>query len=555
VTDRLTIALAQINPVVGDIPGNIDRILKVWREAEGVDLVVCPELCISGYPPEDLVLRPAYVEACRQGVLRLAAETAGEGRPGLIVGSPWPDDAAASPRPFNASIVMDGGVIKGVARKVCLPNYGPFDEPRTFKQGPEPEAIPFRGLNLGVMICEDMWLPGVSGQLRAEGADVLVVPHGSPFRRTVHGERLFQAEARSRETGLPILFVNQCGGQDELVFDGGCFALDPDGLKASMPLFEEGCCRAELTAQPGGWRLEKGEIASWSDGERLIYEALLTGTRDYIVKSGFGEVVIGLSGGIDSALVAAIAVDALGPENVHCVRLPSRYTSKASMDDAEACAKALGIRLDTVPIEPGVEALTGMLAPIFEGRAPDLTEENLQSRLRGTTLMAISNKLGSMMLTTGNKSEMAVGYATLYGDMNGGYNPLKDVYKIDVFELARWRNTNKPTFAKGPLGEVVPEAVITKAPSAELRADQKDEDSLPPYKVLDAILNGLIEEELSTEQIVAEGHDRELVIRVQTMLYRAEYKRRQSAPGPKITTKYFGRDRRYPIVNRFRETS
>jgi NAD+ synthase len=542
-----------MNPTVGDLEGNRQRIARARAEARGADLMVCPELCISGYPPEDLVLREAYVRACQRSVEELARLTAEDDGPALVVGSPWPDDDHASPRPFNALLLLDGGEIKAVSRKVCLPNYGPFDEPRTFKPGPAPAPVEFRGFQLGLMVCEDMWFGAPASDLKAQGADVLVVPHGSPFRKTVHGERQFQAEARARETGLAVVFVNQCGGQDELVFDGGSFAIQDDRMVGRMPLFEEAVLELVLERTPGGCRFGEEASAAWPEGDALIYQALLTGTRDYVLKSGFRDVVIGLSGGIDSALVAAIAADALGPGHVHCVRLPSRYTSPGSMSDAEDLARALGVRLDTVAIEPAVEAMTGMLSEVFAGREPDLTEENLQSRIRGTALMAISNKLGSLMLTTGNKSEMAVGYATLYGDMNGAYNPLKDVYKTRVFSLCRWRNGDVPSGGLGPAGTVIPEAIIDKPPSAELRDNQRDDDSLPPYDILDAILRGFVEDEASLHAIVAEGHDEALVRRVQGMLYRAEYKRRQSAPGPKISTKYFGRDRRYPIVNRYSE--
>ena len=550
--DRLEITLVQLNPVVGDLDGNRERILAARAGAGDADVIVCPELSVSGYPPEDLVLRPSYTAACRATVEELARATR-DGGPAIIVGSPWPEDSAPDGRPYNAAVVLDGGEVKAVARKVCLPNYGPFDEPRTFKAGSTPAPVLLRGVSVGLMVCEDMWFPGPSRALKDQGAEILIAPHGSPFRAGVHAERFAEARARQDETGLPFLFVNQCGGQDELVFDGGCFALQDGEVAAALPLFEEGQLRVVATRGSGGLRLAPGRVADWPVGERLVYEALVTGTRDYVGKSGFSSVVIGLSGGIDSAMVAAIAADALGPENVHCIRLPSRYTSEASMTDAEACARALGVRLDTVEIEPAFDAMTAMLAHVFGDRPPDVTEENLQSRIRGTAMMAISNKLGAMLLTTGNKSEMAVGYATLYGDMNGGYNPLKDVYKTQVFALARWRNRARPAFALGPDGCVIPESILTKAPSAELREDQKDEDSLPPYEVLDQILHGLTEEDTSARELIDRGFDPQTVRQVRSLLFRAEYKRRQSGPGPKVSTKYFGRDRRYPIVNRFGE--
>ncbi|MEM9839616.1 MAG: NAD+ synthase [Pseudomonadota bacterium] len=544
----LKIVLAQINPIVGDLAGNAEKIRQARVNAPDADLIVTPELSVSGYPPEDLVLRRSYQRACRETVDELAALTA-DGGPALIIGAPWPEDGDEGRRPYNAALLLDGGKVAGVARKVCLPNYGPFDEPRTFREGPAPSVIECRGHKIGLMVCEDMWFPDVAGALKEQGAELLIVPHGSPFRTGVDEERFANARARHDETGLPVLFVNQCGGQDELVFDGGCFAFDQGTVIASAPLFEEAL--VEVSLEDGRLTAAPNALSEWPTDERRIYEALVVGTRDYVKKSGFSSVVIGLSGGIDSALVAAIAVDALGADNVHCVRLPSRYTSQASMDDAQACADALGTRLDTVAIEPAFEAMNMMLAPVFEGRPADVTEENLQSRIRGTAVMAISNKLGSMMLTTGNKSEMSVGYATLYGDMNGGYNPLKDVYKTQVFALSRWRNAQKPSFALGPDGEVIPEVIITKPPSAELREDQKDSDSLPPYDVLDEILYGLIEEDAGMAEMVRRGFDQALVHRVRRLLFIAEYKRRQSGPGPKVSTRYFGRDRRYPIVNRF----
>ncbi len=469
----------------------------------------------------------------------------------MVVGCPWKDDPQAE-KPFNAALLLHGGEVAGLARKVHLPNYGPFDEPRTFQAAKSAQPVPFGDWKLGIMVCEDMWFPQVAQQLQEQGADLLIVPHGSPFRQGVKAQRQAHAEARSKETSRPVLFVNQVGGQDELVFDGGSFAWSGSEMEVSLPLFQGAAADVELVRDGDERTVSQGSKLTWPTDEALLYEGVVTGTRDYILKSGFKSVVLGLSGGIDSALVAAIATDALGPENVHCVRLPSRYTSDESMVDAEACAQALGVRLDTVAIEPGVEALDLMLAELFAGREPDVTEENIQSRLRGTALMAISNKFGSMMLTTGNKSEMAVGYATLYGDMNGGYNPLKDLYKTEVFAICRWRNQDKPDWALGPDGEVIPEAIITKPPSAELRPDQKDEDSLPPYDTLDAVLHGLIEEETSVEALVQKGFDRATVERVQALLYRAEFKRNQAAPGPKVSTRYFGRDRRYPIINRFR---
>ncbi len=553
-TDTLRIALAQLNPTVGDIAGNLELIRRAAEQAgkAGADLMVCPELCVSGYPPEDIVLRPAYVAACKEGIEAFAKTTAGG--TGVVLGSPWPvSPADGDPHPYNAAILCADGEIKAVAPKHHLPDYGVFDEQRTFRSGAGAAPVEFRGMRLGLMICEDMWFPGPSQRLADAGADVLIAPHGSPFRVTAAAERLAQAEARTAETGLPMVFVNQVGGQDELVFDGGAFIVRPGAPLIAAHQFTTELVMTTWARQGGGWTCTDGPDEPWITDEPLWYQAAMIGTRDYVRKSGFDGVVIGLSGGIDSAMVAAIAVDAFGPKNVHCVMLPSRYTSDHSLEDAKACAEALGVRYDIIGIEPGVAAFDEMLAPLFEGRAPDVTEENIQSRLRGSLLMAISNKFGAMVLTTGNKSEMAVGYATLYGDMNGGYNPLKDLYKTQVFALARWRNDHVPRGGQGPDGEVIPERIITKPPSAELREDQRDEDSLPPYDVLDDILHGLIEEEASDDEIAARGHDRPTIARIQHLLYNAEYKRRQAPPGPKISTRNFGRDRRYPIVNRWRD--
>ncbi|ADM08347.1 NAD(+) synthase [Parvularcula bermudensis HTCC2503] len=549
-TGRLSIALAVLNPTVGDVAGNIERIKAAHKEATDCDLVVCSELCVSGYPPEDLVLHAPYAIRCREAVDALAQVTA-DG-PALVVGTPWPAEGRQR-KPYNASVLLADGKVQTVAYKRYLPEYGVFDEPRTFSAS---TAIPdlgiVAGVRLGLMTCEDMWYPTPAADLAERGAEIFVAPHGSPFRLTAHAERLFHAKARVRETGRPLVFTNQVGGQDELVFDGGAFAVDRDEGVYRGPLFARGITRTVWRRDEAGHlRFETGPSEDWPVEEPLIYPALVTGTRDYVRKSGFSSVVLGLSGGIDSAMVAAIAVDALGPDNVRCVMLPSRYTSTESLDDAAACAKALGVTLDRVEIEPMIAVFTDSLAPLFAGRSADVTEENLQSRIRGTALMALSNKFGCLLLSTGNKSEMATGYATLYGDMNGAYNPLKDVYKSVVFRLARWRNANHPSGGLGPRGEVIPERIITKPPSAELRADQRDDQSLPAYDILDDILSGLVEEDLSPKAVAARGHDPALVTKVRRLLLLSEYKRRQAPPGPKITVRNFGRDRRYPLLNRW----
>ena len=551
-TASLRIALCQIDPVVGDIDGNTAKIVAARAEAAeaGADLCVFCELVICGYPPEDLVARAAFQRDCRAAVEDLARATA-DGGPAMIVGAPWKEGEAL----YNAALLLEGGEIKAVRYKVRLPNYGVFDEPRRFTPGPDfPEPTPFRGASLGLMICEDMWIPGAGEALAEKGADFFIVPHGSPFRVTSLDEREEAARDRVRVTGLPLMFVNQLAGQDEVVFEGAGFVMNAEGtVRFRAPQFASGVFLTDWEKRGNGWECLAGPEAEWVKAQAMIYRAVVMGVRDYVEKNRFPGVVIGLSGGVDSALTAAMAVDALGAERVRCVMMPSRYTAQHSLDDAAACAKALGVSYETIPIEPAVEAFGAMLAPAFKGRAADVTEENIQSRVRGLILMALSNKFGAMVLTTGNKSEMSVGYATLYGDMNGGYNPLKDLYKTEVYRLCRWRNENHAGDLKGPRGEVIPERIITKAPSAELRANQTDQDSLPPYDILDAILERLVEREMAVRDIVAEGFDDQVVRRVEHLLYVAEYKRRQAPPGPKVTRVNFGRDRRYPITNGWRD--
>jgi NAD+ synthase len=549
-TDTLAVALAQVNPTVGEVEGNVALVRKARAEAArlGADLVVFPELVITGYPPEDLVLRPAFQDAVEKAVAGLAAETA-DGGPALLVGTPWREDGKL----YNAAVLVDAGRVASRRYKHELPNYGVFDEVRVFEPGPAPGPVPFRGVRLGIMLCEDMWFADVAETLAESGAQLLVVLNGSPYEQAKEDERLSYAVARITETGLPLVYVNQVGGQDELVFDGASFVLDGERrLRVKAPSWFE----SVLVSQ---WTIDDDCRAACADGERArapegleqVYCALMTGLRDYVGKNRFPGVIIGLSGGIDSALTAAVAVDALGPERVRCVRMPSRYSSDHSLTDAAACAGLLGVRCDTVAIEPAHGAFEQMLAPSFAGTRADATEENIQARIRGVILMALSNKTGDMLVTTGNKSEMSIGYATLYGDMCGGFSVLKDVYKTTVFELARWRNAGRAEGALGPAGVVIPERIITKAPSAELKPDQTDQDSLPPYPVLDDILESLVEREETLAELAARGHAVETVRRVQRMLYLAEYKRRQAPPGVKITRRAFGRDRRYPITNGF----
>ena len=549
--DRLVIALAQIPAIVGDISGNRDRLLKAREEAAGfgADLVMSPELFLSGYPPEDLVLKPAFQEACRTACEELARATS-DGGPALLAGLPWVEDGKL----FNAMALLNGGRIEAVRFKVDLPNYGVFDEKRVFVPGPSPGPIVFRGLRIGVPICEDIWGPDPVECILETGGEILLVGNASPYERDKLAIRQSHAVSRVVESGLPLVYLNLIGGQDEIVFDGGSFVLNADrSLAAQLPAFRPIVARTIWERVDKGWACIDGPRETIEEGDEADYSACVTGLRDYVQNNRFPGVVLGLSGGVDSALCAAMAVDALGPSRVRAVMLPYRFTSNESLSDAAACAKALQIRYDIVPIAEPVEGTGRALAKMFAGKARDITEENIQSRARGLILMAISNKTGAMVVTTGNKSEMSVGYATLYGDMNGGFNPIKDLYKMEVFRLSALRNRWKPKGALGPDGEVIPANILTKAPSAELRENQKDEDSLPPYPVLDAILHGLVEKEMRVADLIAEGHDPDMVRRVERLLYLAEYKRRQSAPGVKVGPKNFGRDRRYPIVNRFRD--
>ena len=549
--DKLAIAVAQLNSTVGDIAGNVEKVklARATAAAQGADLVVFPELFIAGYPPEDLVLKPAFQAGCRSVVEALARETASAG-PALLLGTPWADGGKL----YNAVALLDGGAITALRYKVDLPNYGVFDEKRVFAPGPMPGPVNFRGVRLGLPICEDIWGAEVVECLAETGAEMLIVPNGSPYWRQKGDVRLNIAVARVTEQGLPTVYVNQVGGQDELVFDGVSFGLHSDcSLAFQLAGFQEAIVTTQWVRRNGTWRCENGPLVDSVEADRADYAACVLGLRDYVNKNGFPGVVLGLSGGIDSALCAAIAVDALGADRVRCLMMPYKFTSKASLDDAAVCAKALGVRYEMLPIAAAVEGFEEALRPVFSGVPRDVTEENLQARARGTILMAISNKFNLMVVTTGNKSEMSVGYATLYGDMNGGFNPIKDLYKTEVFRLARLRNSWKPENAKGPDGLVISENIITRPPTAELRENQKDEDSLPAYAVLDPILERLVEREEPISAIVAAGFDHETVMRVERMINIAEYKRRQAAPGVKVTLKNFGRDRRYPITNRFRD--
>jgi NAD+ synthase len=542
---RFSIVAAQLNPAMGDLAGNATAMLRLRATHWDADLIVTPELSLIGYPPEDLVLKPAVHEAATRELARLAEATA-DGGPALLVGTTHRTDLGL----HNGYALVADGAVQAVALKHDLPNYGVFDEKRVFAPGPLPGPVDFRGVRLGLPICEDMWTPAVTAHLKARGAELLIVPNGSPYELGKEDRRLALARARVAETGLPLLYVNRSGGQDELVFDGGSFAVNPGGEQVvRLPDWDEAAVPLAWDSAGG---FHPGTVQHPDSYEEEIWHAMLVGLRDYVRRNGFPGVVLGLSGGIDSALSAAVAVDALGPDRVWCVMLPSRFTSRESLDDAAHCAAMLGVRLDNIPIEPAVTAVELMLAGAFAGRSRGLPEENAQSRLRMVTLMGLSNQFGHMLLTTGNKSELSVGYATLYGDMAGGYNVLKDVYKTTVFRLARWRNATRPRLGLGPNGPVIPERVITKPPTAELRENQRDDDSLPSYEVLDPILHGLVEEELSTADLVARGADPETVASIERLLYIAEYKRRQAPPGVKIGPRTFGRDRRYPISNAFR---
>ncbi len=554
-TDRLTIVLAQLNQRVGDLAANAAQMLEVRARHPHADLIVYPEMQLVGYPAEDLYQKPALATRAAEELERLAEATA-DGGPAMLVGTVYRDDVGQL---FNAVALLSEGKVQAVRAKHELPNYGTFDEKRYFASGPLPEPILFKGVALGIPICEDIWFPTVTAHLKDKGAEILLSPNGSPYeidKDDLRHEGV--ALHRVEETGLPLAYLNRVGGQDELVFDGASFVLNADGSMAHQLadwVEEERVTQWQRT--DNGWVCEPGALETLEPHPADTYMAMMVGLRDYVDTNGFPGVVLGMSGGIDSAICAAIAADALGPERVWAVMLPSRYTSDLSKSDAEVSADMIGCRHDVIPIAPAVQAFDEMLSDSFADKQVDITEENIQSRIRGVTLMALSNKFGHMLLTTGNKSEMSVGYATIYGDMAGGYNPLKDAYKTTVFAVSKWRNANKPRTGLGPDGPVMPESIITKPPSAELRPDQKDSDSLPPYDVLDPILLGLVEQEKSVDAIVAEhegeeGFDRATVARIERLLNIAEYKRRQAPPGVKLGKRNFGRDRRYPITNAFR---
>ncbi len=551
-TRRFRLTMAQLDPVVGDLGGNAARALAAWeagREA-GADLVMLPEMFVTGYQTQDLVRKPAFVLDASAHLARLA-EAAADG-PALGIGGPH----AEGSRLHNAYHVMAGGRIHTSVLKHVLPNEDVFDEVRLYRSGQVHGPFEVAGVRIGAPICEDAWHPDVAETLQETGAEILIVPNGSPYHRGKHDVRLSRMVARVVETGLPLAYLNMVGGQDDQVFDGGSFVLNAHGrLAAQLPVFEERVAHIDFEQTNEGWRAAQGEVAPHPDAWEQDYRVMVEATRSYFRKSGFSRAVLGLSGGIDSALVAVIAADALGPEAVRCVMLPSDYTAPHSLEDAGQVAHRLGTRLDTVPIEGPRAAVAQALEPLFDGRPPGLAQENLQSRLRGLLLMALSNEFGEMLLSTGNKSEMATGYATIYGDMAGGYNPVKDLYKTRLFETCRWRNAHHRPWMLGPPGEVIPPRVIEKPPSAELAPDQRDEDSLPPYPVLDAILEMLVDGDRSVADCVAAGFERDTVKAVERLIYQGEWKRFQSAPGARLTGRAFWLDRRYPIVNRWRDPS
>ena len=550
--DRFRVTLAQLNPVVGDIAGNAAQAYEAWDQARqaGADMVALPEMFITGYNARDLVMKPAFHTAAMAAVKDLAARCA-DG-PTLAIGSPWTEGTGL----YNAYLICRGGHIVTAILKHDLPNNQVFDEVRIFDSGPLGGPYSVGNTRVGSPICEDAWHAEVPETLAETGAEFLIVPNGSPYHRDKFETRLNMMVARVVETGLPLIYLNMVGGQDDQVFDGGSFGLNPGGALAfQMPVFDTEIAHVDLERGDDGWRIARGPIVSHPDAWEQDYRVMVESLRDYCAKSGFSKVLLGMSGGVDSALVATIATDALGADNVRCVMLSSEYTSPDSLEDAEAAARALGCHYDYVPIAQGRDAITATLAPLFAGLESGLAEENIQSRLRGLLLMAMSNKFGEMLLTTGNKSEVAVGYATIYGDMAGGYNPIKDLYKTRVFETCRWRNANHRDWMKGPSGAVIPERIITKPPSAELRPDQKDSDSLPDYPDLDAMLDILVDQDGSIADCVAAGFDRAVAQKVERLIYTSEYKRFQSAPGARLTKRAFWLDRRYPIVNRWRDPS
>ena len=549
-SELFRVALAQLNPTVGDLKGNADQIKQTVQSLRGqnVDYIVFPELFLSGYPLQDLVTKRSFVQDCMEHLKELASWNTGNSTIG--VGSPWIIDNDV----FNCFFALSNGEIQVMVQKHHLPNKEVFDEVRQFKSGPISGPYRVGNIRVGTPICEDAWFEDVAETLVESGAEIIIVPNGSPYERNKLDRRFNLMVARVVETELPLVYLNLVGGQDDQVFDGGSFTLNRGGnLVSQFPLFDEHVEIIEFQKTPAGWEAQESNLALIPEEVEQDYRAIVEGVRNYIHKSGFTKVVLGLSGGIDSALVATLAVDAIGPQNTRCVLLPSPFTSTQSTTDALEIVDNLNCKIEEIQIEPIMEQVLKSLDPIFSDRPPDLTEENIQSRIRGMLLMAISNKFGEILLTTGNKSEVAVGYTTIYGDMAGGYNPIKDLYKTNLKKLCQWRNLNFRTWMKGSSGQVIPPQIISKPPTAELRENQKDTDSLPPYEILDQILEMLIDHDLSVSEVVEEGFDLEIVKKIEQLIYRSEYKRFQSAPGVRLTGRALWLDRRYPIVNQWRD--
>lgn len=547
-SQHLLAALAQLNPVMGDITGNTAKLMATWREAQrrGADIVITSEMYMTGYSPEDFILKPRIHKVISECIASLVRDTAAG--PAILLGTPW----VVAGQLYNAALLIEGGKIVDVTLKHDLPNYGPFDDKRIFAAGPVPKPMVWRDTKLGVIICEDMWTADVAHELKQQGAEILFVLNASPFQLGKQEKRHELALERVRETGLSLAYVNQYGGQDELVYEGSTFVVAPSGeIRAQARAWSEDILFVSFSRIDGVLTPAALPLSDVPVAQESVYQALLTGLRDYVTKNKFTSVLLGLSGGVDSTLVATLAVDALGAEKVNAIMMPSRYTSTESIEDAEKMARNLGCRFDSIAIDGLMRGFDEALSDQFMGCSPDTTEENIQARIRGTMLMAISNKSGALVLATGNKSELAVGYATLYGDMCGGYAPLKDVYKTEVYKLCNWRNTHKPLLALGPEGHVIPERIMTKAPSAELKPDQKDQDTLPSYDVLDDVLKCLIEKDMGVAETTMMGHDPVVIRKVYTLLDKAEYKRRQAPPGPKVTRKHLTKDRRYPMTNRY----
>ena len=547
---KFQITLAQLNPTVGDLEGNYKVALEAWEKAQrvGSDLIAFTELFITGYNTQDLIKKPSFFKAAHDQILKLA-KTCKNG-PAIAIGGP----AYLKGKLYNAYYILADGNVANVIMKHHLPNQNVFDEKRIFDEGEISGPYQIGPIRIGSPICEDAWHSDVSETLSETGAQLLLVPNGSPYYNGKNDVRLNKMVARVVETNLPLIYLNMVGAQDDQVFDGGTFALNRGGsLAIKLPLFEEALEHIVLEETDTGWKIIKGELAKVPCDKELDYHAMVMGLRDYCKKSGFEKVVLGLSGGIDSALVAVIASDAIGSANVRSIMLPSPYTSQTSLIDATDLVENLGCKSDTLPINDSLTAIDKTLSSTFEGRKIDLTEENIQSRLRGLLLMAVSNKFGEMLLTTGNKSEVSVGYSTIYGDMAGGFNPIKDLYKTKVFEISKWRNKNHRPWMKGPPGSIIPDRIITKAPTAELRPNQKDSDSLPDYPDLDAILTILVDEDGSTSDCLKAGYKKSDVSKVEKLLYGSEYKRFQSAPGTRLSQRAFWLDRRYPIVNKWRD--